>query len=114
MIVETDNLREERTGLHSLQFIETRRHWFTGTVPHDTKGDLNLLNPIEVPEAIVESPDDAFSPFIVYYAESFIAPAASRVVHDSTNQTGATCATIKASRTILAVCKVHKNAPQSS
>jgi hypothetical protein len=24
-----DGWREERTGLHSLEFLETRRHWFT-------------------------------------------------------------------------------------
>jgi len=27
---------EERTGLHDLEFIETRRSWFTGETPHDT------------------------------------------------------------------------------
>ena len=26
-----DGWREERTGLHEREFIETRRHWFTGT-----------------------------------------------------------------------------------
>ena len=31
--------RAERTGLHEREFIETRRHWFTGTVPHDTGGE---------------------------------------------------------------------------
>ena len=39
--------REERTGLHEREFIETRRHWFTGTVPHDTKGGVNVLNLVE-------------------------------------------------------------------
>ena len=29
--------REERTGLHEREFIETRRHWFTKKVPHDTR-----------------------------------------------------------------------------
>jgi mannose-6-phosphate isomerase class I len=33
-----DAWREERTGLHELKFIETRRRWFTGTVPHNTNG----------------------------------------------------------------------------
>ena len=27
---------EERTGLHELEFIEVRRHWFTDAVEHDT------------------------------------------------------------------------------
>ena len=39
--------REERTGLHEREFIETRRHWFTGTVPHDTGGGVNVLNLVE-------------------------------------------------------------------
>src|SRR5215469_8685978 len=28
-----DGWREERTGLHETEFIETHRHWFTGAVP---------------------------------------------------------------------------------
>src|SRR5207237_800702 len=39
-----DGWREERTGLHEREFIETRRHWFTSKVPHDTKGGVNVLN----------------------------------------------------------------------
>ena len=71
-----DGWREERTGLHEFEFIETRRHWFTGTVPHHTRGTVNVLNLVEGPEAIVESPDGAFEPFLVHYAETFIVPAA--------------------------------------
>ena len=66
---------EERTGLHELEFIEVRRHWFTGTVPHDTQGTVNVLNLVEGAEAVVESPDGAFEPFVVHYAETFIVPA---------------------------------------
>ena len=71
-----DGWREERTGLHELEFIETRRHWFTKPVPHDTGGGVNVLNLVAGDEAIVESPDDAFEPFVVHYAETFIVPAA--------------------------------------
>jgi mannose-6-phosphate isomerase class I len=67
---------EERTGLHGLEFIETRRHWFTGPVPHDTQGTVNVLNLVEGDEAMVESPSGAFEPFPVHYAETFIVPAA--------------------------------------
>jgi mannose-6-phosphate isomerase class I len=65
---------EERTGLHEREFIETRRHWFTKKVIHHTKGSVNVLNLIEGREAIVESPSDAFDPFIVHYAETFVIP----------------------------------------
>ena len=70
-----DGWREERTGLHSLEFIETRRHWFTGPVSHHTHGNLNVLNLVEGDAVIVESPTDAFSPMTIHYAETFIVPA---------------------------------------
>ena len=31
-IAEGDGWREERTGMHEREFIETRRHWFTAPV----------------------------------------------------------------------------------
>jgi mannose-6-phosphate isomerase class I len=68
--------QEERTGLHELEFIETRRHWFTGPAPHETGGSVNVLNLVEGEEAVVESPERAFEPFVVHYAETFIVPAA--------------------------------------
>jgi mannose-6-phosphate isomerase class I len=70
-----DGWREERTGLHSLEFIETRRHWFDKTAPHDTQGTVNVVNLVHGEEAIVESPDNAFEPFPVHFAETFIVPA---------------------------------------
>lgn len=72
---EGDGWREERTGLHEREFIETRRHWFTAPVTHHTHGGVNVLNLIEGEEARVESPGGAFEPFIVHYAETFIIPA---------------------------------------
>lgn len=66
---------EEKTGLHELEFIETRRHWFTGTVPHHTTGTVNVLNLVEGDAAVVESPTGSFSPFIVHFGETFIVPA---------------------------------------
>lgn len=67
--------REERTGLHKAEFLETRRHWFVGPVPHATDGNLNVLNLVEGERAVVESPSGAFAPFEVNYAETFIVPA---------------------------------------
>ncbi len=66
---------EEKTGLHEREFIETRRHWFTNTVKHNTNGGVNVLNLVEGEEAIVESPSNLFEPFVVHYAETFIIPA---------------------------------------
>jgi len=75
-VARGDGWREERTGLHSLEFLETRRHWFTAPVEHDTQGNLNVLSLVAGDAAIVESPTDAFPPFTVHYAETFIVPAA--------------------------------------
>ncbi len=93
-----DGWREERTGLHELEFIETRRHWFTGLVPHDTRDGVNVLNLVEGDEAIVESPTGAFEPFIVHYAETFIVPAAvgPYTIRPHGPAEGKECATIKA------------------
>lgn len=90
--------REERTGLHEREFIETRRHWFTGTVPHDTRGGVNVLNLVEGRDAIVESPAGAFAPFTVHYAETFIIPAAvgAYTIRPGKESEGRECATIKA------------------
>ena len=91
--------REERTGLHELEFIETRRHWFTGPTPHETHDTVNVLNLVEGEAAVVESPTNAFEPFAIHYAETFIAPAAIGAYRISpTGQSvGKSCATIKAS-----------------
>jgi len=68
--------RSERTGLHEAEFLETHRHWFSGPAPHDTGGTVNVLNLVGGEQATVESPDGAFEPFVVHYAETFIVPAA--------------------------------------
>lgn len=68
--------REERTGLHEREFIETRRHWFSVPVLHHTNGSVQVMNLVEGREAVVESPDGRFEPFVVHYAETFIIPAA--------------------------------------
>lgn len=90
--------REERTGLHEREFIETRRHWFTAPVHHSTNGGVNVLNLCEGREAVVESPSGQFSPFVVHYAETFIVPAAvgDYVIRPHGPSEGQECATIKA------------------
>ncbi|HLJ90815.1 MAG TPA: class I mannose-6-phosphate isomerase [Candidatus Angelobacter sp.] len=90
--------REERTGLHEREFIETRRHWFHGSTPHHTNGGVNVLNLVQGEEAIVESPAQSFEPFTVHYAETFIIPAAvgPYTIRPSGIAEGKECATIKA------------------
>jgi hypothetical protein len=91
-----DGWREERTGLHEREFIETRRHWFTKPVPHDTRGGVNVMNLVEGRAAVVESPDRAFDPYVVHYAETFIVPAAVGAYNIRPLSAGEACATMKA------------------
>lgn len=90
--------RSERTGLHPAEPIETHRHWFTGTAPHDTGGSVNVLNLVEGDEIVVESPTGAFPPYVVHYAETFIVPAAvgAYTVRPHGPSAGRQCATVKA------------------
>ncbi len=97
-VAEGAGWREERTGLHEREFIETRRHWFTGPVHHSTNGGVNVLNLCEGQEAVVESPTGQFTPFVIHYAETFIVPAAvgDYVIRPHGPFEGQQCATIKA------------------
>jgi hypothetical protein len=70
-----DDCKEEQTGLHQLQFIETRRYWHSGTVTHQTNDGVHVLMIIEGQQALVESPQGLFEPFLANYAEAFIIPA---------------------------------------
>ena len=94
-----DGWREERTGLHENEFIETRRHWFTKLVKMNTDGGVNVLNLVEGDEAVVESPTGQFEPFVVHYAETFIIPACvgEYTLRPYGDAEGKECATIKAS-----------------
>ncbi len=98
LIGEGEGWKEERTGLHPTEFIETRRHWFTSRVTHHTHGSVNVLNLIEGQEAIVESPSDSFDPLVVHYAETFIIPEAvgTYTIRPYGNSMNQRCATIKA------------------
>lgn len=97
-IAEGKGWREERTGLHEREFIETRRHWFSEPVAHKTNGTVNVLNLIEGAEAIVESPTGKFEPYVVHYAETFIVPASvdEYVIRPHGQSEGQEIATIKA------------------
>ena len=99
VVSEGNDFREERTGLDETSFIETRRHWFTGKVYHNTNGNLNVLNLVEGREIIVESPTNEFEPYIIHYAETFIVPAVTGAytIRPYGESEGKQCATIKAS-----------------
>lgn len=97
-LMEADGWTEEKTGLHELEFIETRRHWFTKKVTHNTNGGVNVLTLVEGDVIVVESPEGAFPPFTVNYAETFIVPAVvgQYTIRPARESAGESYATIKA------------------
>lgn len=100
VLSEEDGIMEERTGLHRNEFIETRRHTFTRTVAHHTEGGVNVLNLCQGEAALIESPTNAFEPFEVHYAETFIIPAclgAYTITPCKPSENAEPCMTIKAS-----------------
>ncbi|MEI6695015.1 MAG: class I mannose-6-phosphate isomerase [Bacteroidota bacterium] len=98
LIAEGDGWKEEKTGLHKLEFIETRRHWFTQKVTHYNPHGVNVLNLVEGAEVVIESPDHEFEAFHVHYAETFIVPATIKIytIRPYGAAEGKFCATIKA------------------
>ena len=102
-IAEGPGWREERTGLHEREFIETRRHWFNRPVEHNTRGGVHVLNLVEGNAITVESPTDSFEPYTIHYAETFIVPAA--VGRYIIRPQSCECGTVQASvRTGLHAC----------
>ena len=75
VLSDGNGIKEERTGLHPNEFIETRRHTFSRPVEHNTNGGVNVLNLVDGEAALIESPEGKFEPFEVHYAEAFIIPA---------------------------------------
>lgn len=93
-----DGWKEERTGLHEREFIETRRHWFSKEVAVKANDSVHVICLVEGDEILVESPGNTFEPFEVHYAETFIVPAAAGdyTMKPCGNSTGKQCATMLA------------------
>jgi mannose-6-phosphate isomerase class I len=77
VVHDGDDYLEEHTGLHELEFIETRRFTSCGSTEHDATRGFHMLNLVDGTSAVVESPEGAFVPLTVHYAETFIVPAAA-------------------------------------
>lgn len=97
-IAEGDGWIEEKTGLHIREPIETRRHWFSTEVIHETHGSVNVLTLVEGEEIIVTSIDRSFEPFVIHYGETFIVPESVKRYKISPHgpSIGRTVGTIKA------------------
>lgn len=72
---ENADYTRERTGLHALEFIDTHRYWVRSAVTIATHDGFQMLNLIEGQKAIIDSPDGAFAPYTLHYAETLVIPA---------------------------------------
>ena len=70
-----EGLREERTGLHELEFIDTIRSWFNRPFNVITGNTVQLIMLVEGESAVISSPTHQFAPQTFYYAECIIIPA---------------------------------------
>lgn len=98
-VAEGEGWKEIKTGLHPNEFIETHRTSFSVPVTARTQDSVHVLNLVEGEEAVVESPDGRFEPFVVHYAETFIIPACveTYTIRPCGLSEGKTCMTIRAS-----------------
>ena len=71
-----EGYKEERTGLHEREFIETRRYWFSESFELNTNDGVQVFNLVEGDEIVISCADESFKPYTVHYAETFIVPAA--------------------------------------
>ena len=69
----TEGYQGVKTGLHELEFIETRRWWIAHEQALETNGSVHMLNLVEGEEALVV-PADGSEPLQIHYGETFIVP----------------------------------------
>lgn len=75
-VADAEEHTEEITGLHEQEFIQTRRHWFSEPITLRTGGTVRVHNLVSGAAATISSPAQAFEPYEVHFAETFIVPAA--------------------------------------
>ena len=69
------NDKEEYTGLHQLEFLETRRFTFDDFADIETYESVNVANLVEGKKALIQSVDGSFDDYEVHYAETFVIPS---------------------------------------
>ncbi len=75
LLNEEEGLKQERTGLHELEFIDTVRTWFSKPFDLPIGHTVHEIMLVEGDKATITSKKNAFAPFDIYYAECVIIPA---------------------------------------
>lgn len=75
VLQENEDYKETRTGLHELEFIESRVYDINTSVTFESNGEFCMCNLVDGKKAVIESADGRFEPYTVHYAETFIIPA---------------------------------------
>jgi len=70
-----DGWTHEHSGLMEYETLHVERYWFERAVPFDTKETVKAMVLVEGEEAMIVSPNDAFEPFVMHYAEPIFIPA---------------------------------------
>lgn len=77
VVHQDENALVERTGLHEREFIDTFRYTTASSVTVERNGSVHVLNLVDGARARLVSPDGAFAPFELHYAETCILPQAA-------------------------------------
>ncbi len=64
-----------KTGLHELEFIETRVYTVETKASLGWDGEMAMCNLVDGRAAIIESEDGLFDPYLLHYAETVVLPA---------------------------------------
>ena len=67
----------EKTGLHSLEFIQTERYTIEGELTPEQHDSVMVINLVEGREAMIKSIDGSFDNFIIHYGETIVIPSAA-------------------------------------
>ncbi len=80
LLHEEEGVKQERTGLHELEFIETVRTWFEKPFEIDTGNTVHELMLVEGQSVLIQDPEHKFEDILFHYAECFIIPASIKRV----------------------------------
>ena len=74
-IARGDGWRKEHSGTMEYEPLHVERYWFSKALHFESNETVKLLCLVEGEEAIIESPNRSFEPFVIHYAECTYIPS---------------------------------------